>query len=87
MSEISQELLGIICCPTTHQDLHIAPNDLLEVVRSLLCSRADSDGKNSLRLKNLELALVRADGKVIFLVCDGVPILLSDALINLRTDT
>ncbi|HRJ72408.1 MAG TPA: hypothetical protein PLS03_09285 [Terrimicrobiaceae bacterium] len=58
-------LLEILCCPATHQALHAADGDAL----------AHASARSG---KPLEEGLLREDGKVLYPVINGIPILLAE---------
>jgi uncharacterized protein YbaR (Trm112 family) len=62
---VDDELLEILCCPVTHQTLRIA--DEAELKRaSATASRMISEG------------LVREDGKTLYPIRDGIPLLVPE---------
>jgi uncharacterized protein YbaR (Trm112 family) len=62
---VDKELLEILCCPLTHQTLRIADEATL-VRASAKASRLIAQG------------LVREDGKVIYPISDGIPLLVPE---------
>lgn len=70
------ELIDILCCPETHQKLRLIPPTLLEQVNlraqaGKLKTRAGEPVKHP-----IDGGLVRSDGRVIYPVRQGIPILL-----------
>ena len=81
---MDKKLLTILCCPVTHKGLALARGDLLKSVNNAI-----SDGK----LKNrdgavleapLAEALVTDDGKLMYPVNDGIPVLLEGESVSLE---
>lgn len=75
---IDKDLLSILACPETHQPLAEAGADLLqrlnaEVARGSVKTRAGTAVKES-----IEGGLVRQDGKILYPIRDGIPVLLID---------
>jgi uncharacterized protein YbaR (Trm112 family) len=65
LQRVDDELLEILCCPVTHQILRIA--DEAELSRaSAKASRIISEG------------LVREDGKILYPISDGIPLLVPE---------
>lgn len=63
-------LLDILCCPSTHQSLHVADTTALARA-SAVASKPVAEG------------LVREDGKVLYPVSNGIPLLLEEEAITL----
>ena len=62
---MDDELLEILCCPVTHQTLRIADQAAL-ISASAKASRLISEG------------LVREDGKVLYPISNGIPLLVPE---------
>jgi uncharacterized protein YbaR (Trm112 family) len=63
-------LLEIICCPLTHQALRLA--DKVELIRA--CEKAS---------REISEGLIREDGKVLYPISDGIPLLVPEEGISL----
>jgi uncharacterized protein YbaR (Trm112 family) len=75
---IDQDLLQILACPESHQGLAVANAALLERANAWIASgKAQNRGGRPVTDKLVE-ALVRTDGKVLYPVRDGIPVLLVD---------
>ena len=73
---MDKKLLAILCCPFTHKGLALARGDLMKSVNGAI---ADGKLKNrdGVVLGNLlDEALVTDDGKLLYPVNDGIPVLL-----------
>ena len=83
---IDQELLEIICCPDTHQEL-----SLISVRQLGLLNDAQKIGDlirregNAVEY-NLSGGLIREDGEVVYPIREGIPVLLSEEAIILSED-
>lgn len=73
---MDKKLLSILCCPVTHKGLALARPELLKSVNAAI----DAGGllnHDGVRLEvNLEEALVTDDGKILYPIDDGIPVLL-----------
>jgi len=73
---MDKKLLSILCCPVTHKGLALARRDTLESI-----NKAIGDGKllnrdGAVLEDSLTEALVTDDGKLMYPVNDGIPVLL-----------
>jgi len=80
---IDAELLSILVCPETHQPVKPADAALLarlnERIRAGTMKNRQGDGMT----KPIEEALVREDGKCLYVVEDGIPNMLIDERVEL----
>ena len=75
---IDKDLLQILACPESHQPLAEADEQLLARVNERVSSgQAKNRAGNTVREK-LEGGLVRQDGKLVYPVREGIPVLLID---------
>ena len=78
MSMIDPELLKILCCPETHQEVRLAEPALIarlngQIAAGTLANRAGQPVK-----EQIEGGLVRADGKFLYPIRRNVPVMLVD---------
>ncbi len=73
------EVLEILRCPETMQKLALAPSELLERAAA---SAANGMKRNGSQFTGrLAAGLVREDGKVLYPVCNGIPMLMIEEAI------
>ena len=80
---IDPELLKILCCPETHQDLHLAEPGIVEKLNAQICTGALKNRSGKQVSERLETGLVRADGKFLYPVRRDIPVMLVDEAIPL----
>ncbi len=80
---IDDELLGILCFPETRQPVSRASDGLIEPVNAeIAAGRQRTRGGGTVE-KPITEALVREDGRVLYVVDEGIPIMLIDQSIEL----
>ena len=80
---ISQELLEILVCPETKQPVAVADDALLARINAdIEAGRLRNRGGDALSEPVTE-ALVREDGKIVYLIDDGIPVMLIEESIEL----
>ena len=80
---MDKRLLSILCCPVTHKGLTVAKSDLIAKINMAITagSLENRDGQTlSVALKE---ALVTDDGKILYPVNDGIPVLLEGESVTL----
>lgn len=80
---MDKRLLAILCCPVTHKGLSLARPELLRKINTAI-----NDGKlvnhDGVELSEcLTEALVTDDGKIMYPVSDGIPVLLEGESVGL----
>jgi uncharacterized protein YbaR (Trm112 family) len=80
---VSPELLEILVCPETKQPVAPASQELLERVNQAIRAGSLRNRGGEPVAKELEEALVREDGRVLYPVDDGIPVMLIDESIEL----
>ena len=70
------DLLSILCCPETHQPLRPAPAELIESLNERIRQGNIRNRSGSVITERCEAGLLRQDGKALYPVRGGLPILL-----------
>jgi uncharacterized protein YbaR (Trm112 family) len=73
---MDKKLLSILCCPVTHKGLSVARADLLKSVNSAIAAGKLVNHDGAEMTEALTEALVTDDGKTLYPVNDGIPVLL-----------
>ena len=73
---MEKRLLSILCCPATHKGLGLASAALLADVNSAIASGGVHNRDGKALTSPLAAALVTDDGKLLYPVNDGIPVLL-----------
>jgi uncharacterized protein YbaR (Trm112 family) len=80
---IDNELLEILVCPESRQSVKPASAEILERLNlEIDAGRLRNRGGDTVA-KRIEEGLVREDGKILYVVDDGIPIMLIDQSIEL----
>lgn len=80
---VDPQLLEILCCPETKQDVALAPAAMIEDLnRQALAGTLRNRTGNPVR-ETLDAGLLRADGKVLYPIRDDIPVMLIDEAIPL----
>jgi uncharacterized protein YbaR (Trm112 family) len=80
---IDDELLDILCCPETQQPVARAETAVLAPVNAEIeAGRLRNRGGDKVE-EPIEEALLREDGRVLYLVDDSIPIMLIDRSIEI----
>jgi uncharacterized protein YbaR (Trm112 family) len=73
---MDKKLLEILCCPVTHKGLSFVRNDVLDTVNRAIEAGKLSNHDGTVLSAELTEALVTDDGKTLYPVNDGIPVLL-----------
>ena len=80
---IDPELLKILCCPETHQELKLADKPLLDELNQQIASGSLKCRAGKQVTEKLDGGLTRADGKFLYPVRGDIPVMLIDEAIPL----
>jgi len=80
---MDKKLLTILCCPVTHKGLALARGDLMKSVNSAIAGGQLRNRDGAVLDTPLDEALVTDDGKLMYPVNDGIPVLLEGEAVAL----
>ena len=84
MEMVDQELLDMLCCPETKEDVSLAEAGVItEVNRRIEAGQLKNRGGEPVKEK-MEAGLVRADRKYLYPIREDIPIMLIDEAIPLE---
>jgi len=75
---IDPELLKILCCPETHQELRLVEPAVIEKLNGQIVAGILANRAGQLVKEKIDGGLVRADGKVLYPIRREIPIMLVD---------
>jgi uncharacterized protein YbaR (Trm112 family) len=81
---MDKKLLSILCCPITHKGLSLARSDYLESINTAIGSGLLANRDGVVLEDRLKEALVTDDGKLMYPVNDGIPVLLEGESVSLE---
>lgn len=81
---MDKKLLAILCCPVTHRELSPARADLLRNVNAHIEQGALINRDGKVLTEPLQEALVTDDGKLLYPVDDGIPVMLEGESVGLE---
>ncbi len=81
---MDKKLLPILCCPITHKGLALARGDLLKKVNAAIAEGKLVNREGLPVASRLQEALVTDDGKLLYPVADGIPVLLEAESVGLE---
>jgi uncharacterized protein YbaR (Trm112 family) len=80
---MDKRLLSILCCPVTHKGLNLARPDMLKKINSAIVAGKLVNRDGSPLSEKLDEALITDDGKLMYPVNDGIPVLLEGESVGL----
>lgn len=75
---MNKKLLSIICCPITHKGLSLVRSDQLKKINAAIADGGLTNREGRVLKQALAEALVTDDGKLLYPVDDGIPVLLEE---------
>ena len=79
---MDKRLLDIICCPATRLPLELMDADRLARLNAAIAAGKIKNHSDQKPAGNLAEALVTRDGRLVYPIRDGIPILLEDECID-----
>ena len=81
---MDKRLLAILRCPVTHKELSLAKSPALKEVNAAIEAGKLTNRDGHVLDAALDEALVTADGKVLYPITNGIPVLLEGESINME---
>jgi uncharacterized protein YbaR (Trm112 family) len=83
VSSVNPELIEILVCPETKQPVSLAPADLLASLNERIRAGTLRNRGGAQVEQEIQEALVRQDGRILYPVDDGIPVMLIEESIEL----
>lgn len=83
MANVSAELVEILVCPETKQPVALAASDVLDAVNARIRAGSLRNRGGQPVASELAEGLLREDGKILYPVDDGIPVMLIEESIEL----
>jgi uncharacterized protein len=78
---IDSELLQILCCPETHQEVRLAEPSLIVELNHQIAAGALKNRGGQPVTEKIAGGLIRADGQFLYPIRQGIPVMLVDEAI------
>jgi len=75
---LDKRLLEILCCPVTKQPVTLVNARQLDALRAAQSARSLQLADGSTASETIEAGLLTRDGKTVYLIVDGIPVMLAD---------
>ena len=75
---IDPDLLKILCCPETHQEVRLAEAAVIDKLNQQIAASALNNRAGQPVQEKLEGGLIRADGKFLYPIRRNIPMMLVD---------
>ncbi len=81
---VDEQLLKILCCPETKQDLVLVTDDRILKLNELAENGTLKNRAGELVKEKMDAGLLRADGQFLYPIREDIPIMLIDEAIPLQ---
>ena len=81
---MDKRLLNILCCPVSHKGLTVARGDLLKKINTAIEAGGVLNRDGARLSEPLAEALITDDGKLMYPVNEGIPVLLEGESIGME---
>lgn len=82
---ISQELLDILCCPETKEDVHLISQEETDRINAAISGGSVKKRGGETETEKIDGGLLREDGKYLYPIRQEIPIMLIDEAIDMAT--
>ncbi len=80
---IAPDLLKILCCPETHQEVRLAEPAVIEAINARIAAGTLKNRAGQPVHERMDAGLIRADSKFLYPVRSDLPVMLVDEAIPL----
>lgn len=81
---VDQELLDMLCCPETKEDVSLADHSVIQTLNGRIeAGQVKNRGGEAVKEK-IEAGLIRADRRFLYPIREDIPIMLIDEAISLE---
>jgi len=81
---IDKDLLAILCCPDTKQDVSLAEAELIKRLNEAVSHGQLKNRANKLVTESLDGGLIRSDRKILYPIREDIPVMLIEEGIPLE---
>ena len=81
---VDAQLLEILCCPETKQDVSLASAGLIETLNGRVDSGSLKNRAGETVKEKLDAGLIRADKKFLYPIREDIPVMLIDEAISVE---
>ncbi|MCE2944275.1 MAG: Trm112 family protein [Lysobacteraceae bacterium] len=82
---MDRKLLDLLVCPTTHQPLHRLDGGQRERINAAIAEGRLVRGDGKAETRPLDDGLATRDGRTVYRIDDGIPVLLVDEALDTRS--
>ncbi len=82
---VNQELLDILCCPETKEDVHLISEEEVQRINASIDKGNGKKRSGENETDHIQGGLLREDGKYLYAIRDDIPIMLIDEAIDMTS--